>query len=535
MGIKDVAFPLRVDFKKSILLNEPVVTQNDNIIFVVDVLDDDQPFDLSDISTFTLVSERPRDAPVMTVGKKTGENEITFDFGSNEVAQIGTVNATIQLYGVDGRVSAFPFTYKVRKDPVKDYIPSENEETLIEIVLGQGPAILSAAELATQEALDAAEVARNAQGPVGPQGLKGEAGERGPVGPKGETGATGPRGEIGPTGPKGEKGNDGKGVAILGSFADESLLPLTGNPGDAYLVDGVDLANNSIKNLYVWSASTATWENVGNIQGPQGIPGVQGERGEPGPRGEKGEPGESTIVPDASTTEKGKVMLSDDINDISFNKATTARVMNWSHNTLNNAKLNKTGGVITGALQVETLLGADLDEGIGGAIRSLEVKQNNQLGDALMMFHVANNHAVYLGLDGNIKDLVVGGYSTGATTKHRIIHTGNARTPEGDLPFIGGHMNAGYSKFYKDMFNHVHVFFEVKKDNSTEFAWGNTQIATLPVGFRPRGTVAVLCTTYTGIISYATGYVMPGGELMVSTTNGNATGIRGYATYLQFN
>lgn len=37
---------------------------------------------------------------------------------------------------------------------------------------------------------------------------------------------------------KGDKGNDGTGVTILGSLANESGLPPVGSPGDAYLVDG---------------------------------------------------------------------------------------------------------------------------------------------------------------------------------------------------------------------------------------------------------------------------------------------------------
>ena len=83
---------------------------------------------------------------------------------------------------------------------------------------------------------------------------------------------------------KGDKGNDGTGVTILGSLANESELPPVGSPGDAYLVDGFDVDNNPIKNLYVWSDSTTSWTNAGNIQGPQGEPGqgIQGEKGDPG-------------------------------------------------------------------------------------------------------------------------------------------------------------------------------------------------------------------------------------------------------------
>lgn len=62
-------------------------------------------------------------------------------------------------------------------------------------------------------------------------------------------------------------GPQGQGITILGSYASEDELNAahpTGNAGDAYLING---------NLYVWSESTSTWENVGNIQGPKGDPG----------------------------------------------------------------------------------------------------------------------------------------------------------------------------------------------------------------------------------------------------------------------
>ena len=59
-------------------------------------------------------------------------------------------------------------------------------------------------------------------------------------------------------------GSDGTSVNILGAVDSESELPATGNsPGDGYLINGV---------LFVWNGTG--WENVGNIQGPQGEQGV---------------------------------------------------------------------------------------------------------------------------------------------------------------------------------------------------------------------------------------------------------------------
>lgn len=60
------------------------------------------------------------------------------------------------------------------------------------------------------------------------------------------------------------QGQDGTSVNILGSYdtiADLEAEHPTGSPGDGYIVGG---------DLYVWSANTLAWTNVGQIQGPNG-------------------------------------------------------------------------------------------------------------------------------------------------------------------------------------------------------------------------------------------------------------------------
>lgn len=100
----------------------------------------------------------------------------------------------------------------------------------------------------------------------------GEAGSTGPTGPAGINGVDG---ATGPTGPQ------GAGLTIKGELANAGLLPSSGNTlGDGYIVAG---------NLYVWNGST--WNNVGEIQGPQGYTGAtgpQGATGTPGPTGANG-------------------------------------------------------------------------------------------------------------------------------------------------------------------------------------------------------------------------------------------------------
>lgn len=132
---------------------------------------------------------------------------------------------------------------------------------------------------------DGAEGPIGPTGPTGAPGADGADGAMGPTGPAGEKGDAGDVGPIGPTGPTGPKGADGTGVTILGSYDSEELLKQahpTGNPGDAYLVQG---------DLYVWSATQSSWDNVGDIQGPIGPTGPQGDTGPTGPTGPTGATG----------------------------------------------------------------------------------------------------------------------------------------------------------------------------------------------------------------------------------------------------
>lgn len=152
----------------------------------------------------------------------------------------------------------------------------------------------------------------NIKGPQGEQGLQGEKGEAGEKGETGEAGVDGiscthswdgttltvtsasgtssadlkgdkgDKGNKGDKGEKGDKGDDGTGVTILGSYASEEELRTAhpnGSEGDAYLING---------DLYVWSATSSNWENVGNIKGPKGEQGIQGETGPAGANGSDG-------------------------------------------------------------------------------------------------------------------------------------------------------------------------------------------------------------------------------------------------------
>lgn len=157
------------------------------------------------------------------------------------------------------------------------------------------------------------------QGPAGPMGPQGPAGATGATGAtgaagkdnytlavesgftgsltdylnslkgaKGDQGLQGPRGL---PGPQGEKGDVGSGVAILGEKAGEAELPPTPATGDAWLI-GDD--------LYIFNGTT--WQNVGPVRGPQGLPGATGATGATGPTGPQGPQGDKGDTGDAGPT-----------------------------------------------------------------------------------------------------------------------------------------------------------------------------------------------------------------------------------------
>lgn len=120
-----------------------------------------------------------------------------------------------------------------------------------------------------------------------------------------EKGATGATGAQGLPGKDGKDGKDGTGLNVIGELRSEEDRPSTGEPGDAYLING---------NLHVWQVNLKAWKNVGPIQGPQGksayelavengfqgtmqewidsLKGAQGPRGLQGPAGPRGQQGD---------------------------------------------------------------------------------------------------------------------------------------------------------------------------------------------------------------------------------------------------
>ena len=131
------------------------------------------------------------------------------------------------------------------------------------------------------------------QGNVGPAGAQGIQGIQGNVGSQGPRGFTGNVGEQGPQGERGLTGNTGaQGVSVTlkGSVDIVANLPMTGNAGEGWIVQGDG-------NLYIWNSTTVHWDDIGQIVGPQGDPGPQGPRGftgnvgAAGPQGDQGPQG----------------------------------------------------------------------------------------------------------------------------------------------------------------------------------------------------------------------------------------------------
>lgn len=106
-------------------------------------------------------------------------------------------------------------------------------------------------------------------------------GEVGPMGP------VGPQGAIGPQGAKGDRGDHFRILGIYATLSDLKTAHPTAGDGDAYAVGTA--ATNTV---YIWSADSNQWQNVGVLQGSQGPKGDVGQQGIQGPKGDTGAKGD---------------------------------------------------------------------------------------------------------------------------------------------------------------------------------------------------------------------------------------------------
>ena len=124
---------------------------------------------------------------------------------------------------------------------------------------------------------------------VGSQGYTGSQGDTGFVGSQGDIGYTGSQGD---TGFVGSQGANGSSVRLVGSLADQSLLPVPygGDIGDGYLLEDTG-------HLWIWNGQQ--WNDIGKLAGdvgPTGFTGSQGDTGYTGSQGYTGSVGESTFT-----------------------------------------------------------------------------------------------------------------------------------------------------------------------------------------------------------------------------------------------
>lgn len=139
MALQNV-FNILVDLKKVMSVNKPLVTQNDSVVFILEVMEDGVAFDLTGTTTVSLAHTRRDGTVVVTQGTKAG-NKATFALGTNETAVPGGVLAKAQFYDANGRISTLSFSYQVGMDPTGEgYIPSEVEQTLIQVVMADAQA-----------------------------------------------------------------------------------------------------------------------------------------------------------------------------------------------------------------------------------------------------------------------------------------------------------------------------------------------------------------------------------------------------------
>lgn len=161
--MKPNTFILDVDIKQENYINEPVIKQNDSVVFIINLTDDGAPMDLTGVVDYSIATKRGDGVGVIGVGDKTGDSQVTFNLLREATMRTGRANHTVQLYSADERVSSFTFPMIVEKDPSASLIVTGGDRTLIEIVLGEGPKVI-------QDAKDATKTANNAAAELEVQG-----------------------------------------------------------------------------------------------------------------------------------------------------------------------------------------------------------------------------------------------------------------------------------------------------------------------------------------------------------------------------
>lgn len=138
-------FHIEVDFKQKKQFKEPIITQFDDVEFIVSVLDSGRKVELD--GNYKLVTSRPDGKTYYVDGVKSKEpseiNRIIFDLGKSEVEVLGRCMCVVQLFDSNKqRTTSFPFSFTVVEDLSLTEQPSDSERTLLEIVIQDGPGLV---------------------------------------------------------------------------------------------------------------------------------------------------------------------------------------------------------------------------------------------------------------------------------------------------------------------------------------------------------------------------------------------------------
>ncbi|WP_424236302.1 hypothetical protein [Bhargavaea ginsengi] len=158
MAEKRIYFEVTADTARKNYIERPTLVQNADYGLILHLRHNGGVMDLSDVRDVVLATQpaNRRTPSVATLGRVSGESEVTIDFGRSEVENVGVVNAQVKLLGEDGgTISTTTFEFEVQRDINEGSEPTERDLTLFEIVLGEGPGVIDDARAATQEALDA--------------------------------------------------------------------------------------------------------------------------------------------------------------------------------------------------------------------------------------------------------------------------------------------------------------------------------------------------------------------------------------------
>lgn len=154
-------YTINLDIKKPGYIPEPVCKQNDYVTFLINLYDNGTPIVLTDAMYVTVGYERPDGKNVVVMALRTSGNQVKVVTNRPENSLVGLLKSTIQVYNNNVRISTFSFNIRVERDPSL-IIPNDEDKTLIQQVLGQGPVIIEGLEKIVIEAEQATVSANTA-------------------------------------------------------------------------------------------------------------------------------------------------------------------------------------------------------------------------------------------------------------------------------------------------------------------------------------------------------------------------------------